>query len=305
MDIARRLKPSHLSLILKIAETRQLQLAAQAVGMSQPAASRVLAEIEGAVGGPLFTRHPKGMEVTQAGAVVVRHARVILSEMRSLRDELHYLSSGELGQVRVGSVTGPAVGCLMPAVQAVQRDSPDLLVNVEIAPSSALLRGLEEGAYDFILGRIPPGYDARAFHVHPARTEVVKLMVHATHPLAGARGVRLRDLGGYPWVMQAIGSPIRQAVDEAHHRAGVPTPPRVLNSSSLLVALAQLARTRAIAPQSDEVRELLVQPEMGARLVALDLAEDIIVPPYFLMRPRKGEPSRAVDRLLAQVLVRL
>ncbi|MEZ5771689.1 MAG: LysR family transcriptional regulator [Defluviimonas denitrificans] len=68
MALSRKLKPAHLRLILKIAETGQLQMAATALAMSQPAASRILNEIEVEAGTPLFLRHAKGMEPTQAGS---------------------------------------------------------------------------------------------------------------------------------------------------------------------------------------------------------------------------------------------
>ncbi len=77
MTLAQRLKAPHLRLILKIAETGQLQIAASTLAMSQPAASRILAEIEAGTGSPLFVRHPKGMEPTPVGEAFVKHARAI------------------------------------------------------------------------------------------------------------------------------------------------------------------------------------------------------------------------------------
>lgn len=305
MDIARRIKPAHLALILKIAETRQLQLAAQALAISQPAASRILSEFEKAIGSPLFVRHPKGMELSSAGAAFVRHARVIMGEVETLEHELRQLQDGALGEVRVGSVTGPAAGCLTPAIQAVLEETPDLEITVDVAPSTELIRQLEEGRYDFILGRIPPTYNSRDFHVHPARTEVIALLVHVTHPLARRRNVDLGDLTGFPWVMQERGMPIRQAVEAAFHADGVPIPPRVLNSSSLLVALAQVARGQAIAPQSEEVKELLVHADIGANVVAVNLRQPIIVPSYFVIRDGSRKLSRAAERLLKEVLERI
>ena len=64
------LKPAQLRLIVEVAESGQLQIAAAATSMTQPAASRMLAEIERAVGAPLFLRQPKGMELTEIGAVI-------------------------------------------------------------------------------------------------------------------------------------------------------------------------------------------------------------------------------------------
>ncbi|MBT55566.1 MAG: transcriptional regulator [Mameliella sp.] len=305
MDIARRMKPAHLGLILKIAETRQLQLAAQALAISQPAASRILSEFERTIGSPLFVRHPKGMELSSAGAAFVRHARVIMGEVETLEHELRQLQEGALGEVRVGSVTGPAAGCLTPAIQAVLEETPDLVITVDVAPSTELIRQLEEGRYDFVLGRIPPTHDSRNFHIHPARTEVVALLVHVTHPLARHSNVELTDLTGFPWVMQERGMPIRQAVESAFLAEGVPIPLRVLNSSSLLVALAQVARGQAIAPMSEEVKELLVHADIGANVVAVNLRQPIIVPNYFVIRDGSRKLSRAAERLLKEVLERI
>ena len=59
-SLASRLTLKHLRLIAAVAEHRQLSLAAHALTLTQPAASRLLAEIEVLVGAPLFERHPRG-----------------------------------------------------------------------------------------------------------------------------------------------------------------------------------------------------------------------------------------------------
>ena len=65
--IATQLHLKHLRLIAAIAQHRQVSIAAQTLGITQPAASRTLAEAEATVGVPLFERHPKGMLLTDAG----------------------------------------------------------------------------------------------------------------------------------------------------------------------------------------------------------------------------------------------
>jgi DNA-binding transcriptional LysR family regulator len=67
MDLIRRLKPTHLRLISEIARHQKLQLAAESMGVSQPAASRMLADIEAEAGAPLFVRHPRWMEPPYPG----------------------------------------------------------------------------------------------------------------------------------------------------------------------------------------------------------------------------------------------
>ncbi len=302
MSLARRLKPPHLRLILKIAETGQLQIAATALAVSQPAASRILTEIEMEAGTPLFVRHAKGMEPTQAGTAFSRHARAILTELDSLESEMANVKAGLVGEVRVGSVTGPAVRCLVPAIRQIKQSAPGIEPTIDVAPSTELVRGLEEGRFDFILARLPPGYDSRAFKVMPARGEVVSLVVRKNHPLSVRERISLGDLTGYEWVIQERGSPIRVAVENAFHSAGVPVPTNITNTSSLLVMLAILEASDALVTLSEEVAGLLTREMHGSSLAVLNLAESVSVSPYFIIQNRSQQLSRAAEKVLERVI---
>lgn len=304
MDLSRRLKPAHLDLILRIAETGQLQRAAQMVAMSQPAASRLLTEIESRAGGPLFERHPKGMTPTALGEICLRHGKIVLEELDSLDREASRVTSGHSGHVRVGAVTGPAVGTLVPALLAIKEDAPDVEMTIEVGPSTELVRGLVEGRFDFVISRLPAEHDSRDFRMHPARSEIINLLVRPGHPLSGRR-VTLPDLLAHEFVIQERGSPIRQAVEAAFLDRGLPTPRRVTNSSSLLVVLSLLDSTDMIAPQSLEVARMLTQGPAGHRIETLEMDEPIAVSPCFVIRNRFRQLPVAADRVLSAVLARL
>lgn len=305
MNFAKRIKPTHIELILKIAETKQLQLAAQAVGMSQPAASRILSDLEEALESTFFYRHPTGMQLTPEGTIFVRHARVVMLELGNIKDELDQVRSGAIGSLRVGAVSGPALGCLMPAVKSVLARFPDARISVDVGPSSQLFRGLEEAQFDFILGRPPHTELPYNFHFIPGRGERVSLLVHRSHPMAERADISLKDLSGFSWVMQAEGSPIRRAVETAFLTAQFEAPTKVLNSSSLLVALAHISDGRAIAPVSEEVCHLMMSDEIGARLVNLRLDTPIQVAPYFVILDRRRKPTRLAENVLNEVKSRL
>lgn len=300
--LTQRLKPSQLKLIRAIHDNGKLQLAADSVGMSQPAASRMLAEIETHAGGPLFQRLPNGMEATPMGAAFVRHARVILAEVDALAEEISRLRDGTAGVVRVGAVTGPAVGALLPALMDLRSRMPDIQPTIEVAPSVTLIRGLEEGRFDFVLARIGAENDTRAFLASPGRREDVCLLARASHPLAGQR-ISLADTLRYEFVIQEPGSPIRAALENAFLANRLSTPAKVTNSSSLLVALGLITDSDAISPQTREVAEMLTRSKSD--LTILDAKEQIAVSPFLVLQIRHRQPSPVAQNLLDEVLRRL
>lgn len=295
--MALALKPAQLRLIVELAEQRQLQLAADTMGLTQPAASRMLAEVERMAGAVLFLRQPKGMEPTEAGVVVVRRARAILREMRSMAAEVQALEGGLGGSVRVGAVTGPAVGLLVPAVRALKRAAPEAEVTVDVAPSRELLRQLSAGEIDFALGRVLPEFDSRLFEVHPMRDEKLALLVRQGHPLARAASVTLTQLMDYEWIMQDRGAPIREATLEAFATVGLAEPKNIVGSPSLLFMIAYLSRSDAVAAMSEEVAQLLTRPPVAAGFAVLPLPREVRVSPYYLLSLRRRPLSPVALRL--------
>jgi DNA-binding transcriptional LysR family regulator len=300
-----RFKPAALRLLLRIADSGKLQLAADQSAMSQPAASRILGEIEAEVGAPLFERHPRGMVPTDLGAAVLRRCARILTAFDDMDSEIGQLKSGRAGKVRIGAVTGPAVGYVMPALRRIWAKAPGIEATIHVAPSVDLVRGLEERHFDFIIARLPMGHDAADLELTPARSERVALLVHRSHPLAGQPRCRMADLRGYEWVMQERGAPIRQAVENAFGRAGLVLPDRVINSSSLLVALSALSEGDAITPQAQEVVDMLTNSRLASGLVTLPVTPDIMVEPYFIIRHRHLTANPAVAQVYDYVLSHL
>ncbi|MEE3099167.1 MAG: LysR family transcriptional regulator [Pseudomonadota bacterium] len=297
-----RLKQAQLRLVAAIDAHRQLGLAAEALAMTQPAAARMWREIAAGVGARLFERHARGMHPTLIGRALARRARGLAQEMRDLAAEVDQLRAGRGGLVRVGAVTGASVGYLVPAIRQLKAAAPEVEVYVDVEPSDVLARGLAAGTYDFALGRIPVGMDPQEFDALPARPEAVDLVVRADHPMASARRLELAELTPYDWVMQSPGAPIRTAVETAFLAAGARLPRSIINTPSLLVMIALLSSSTAIAAMAREVNLLLSGPEVGARLTRLAVREEIVVAPYHMLTARRRRLSPAAERLRALVL---
>ena len=293
----RALKPAQLRLVHEIALHGQLQMAADQLAMTQPAASRMLADAERQVGAALFVRQPKGMEPTEIGTAVLRRARVILREMASIEADVNALRGGYAGSVRVGAVTGPAISYLVSAIRSIKEESPGADITVDVMPSRELLMQLAAGEMDFVLGRILPDFDSDSFNILPMSDEKVALMARADHPLARARLVTLTELVGQEWIMQQRGAPIREATLAAFASVGLSEPANIVNSPSLLLTIAYLAQTNAITPVSHEVAELLIQPPVGAGFTIIPTPRPIRVSPYFLLDLKRRPLSPLAKRL--------
>lgn len=278
-----RLQPKHFALVASINELGQLSLAAQALALTQPAASRMLSEIERYVGSAVFTRTPKGMEPTTIGSALARRAQNVLEEIREASREVEAIRRGLTGKVRLGAVTGGAVGYVVPAIKAMKARSAEVEIHVDVASSAELIRNLLSGHYDFILGRVPPGIDARQFHIEGSAMEEMEIVVHRTHPLASMDRLCLSDMAHFPWIMQEPGTPLRLAVEANFIDEGAPLPRNIVNTTSLLVMIAMLASSNAIAPMSREVSDLLCRQTSVGDLCTLKVETPIIVAPYHVI----------------------
>lgn len=304
MTPATNLKLGQMRLIAAIAEHGQLQVAASVLKLSQPAASRMLAELERSVGTPLFDRHPKGMDLTAMGQVFARHAHAMILGMQDLTREVEALGEGRGGTVRAGAVTGPALGLMVPAIRKLKAIAPNVQVAVDVAPSSALVRGLMAGDYDLVIARLPDGLRRSEFTIQLAGVEEVRFLARADHPLAGRRALPLTALAEYDWIIQDRTAPIRHVVEDALARHSVHPPENVIVTSSLLLMMAFLSESDAIAPMSAEVGMLIAQPGMTG-FSSLDLEETLTVPPCYILEARGRTRSATATRLKQLLLAEL
>jgi DNA-binding transcriptional LysR family regulator len=304
-DLILKLQLKHFRLIHAINITGQLGLAAERLSMTQPAASRMLSEIEHFIGQSIFSRSPRGMSATPIGVVLARHAEDLLGSLDEAVREIQAFQSAKAGVARIGAVTGGAMGLIVPAVREFKQNNPEVDIHIHVAPSDQLITGLMDGEYDFVLSRIPPGIDPRLFTVLPGRVETMRFMVRQGHPLTEHKNLGLNELVDYEWVIQAPGTPLRAAVEEAFTTQSVPLPHKIVNTTSLLVMIAYLASTDAIAPISHEVTELLGSRQVDAKLAVLDIYNEVIVTPYHLITRKNRLISPLAQHLRELVFSKL
>ncbi|WP_246329572.1 LysR family transcriptional regulator [Chthonobacter rhizosphaerae] len=280
------LKLRHLNLLVALDDHRKLHRAAMALNLSQPAASKMLGEIEKIVGVPLFERLARGVEPTWYGEALIRRTRTVLAELGQAGEEIAALRAGEGGTVAIGSVMAPAVDAVVSAIQSVRRRLPQLQVSVDVETSDVLAERLLASRLDFAIARIPNGIDPEPFDYREVGPEEACLLVRADHPLAGKDVVSAADLHDREWVLQPRGSLLRRSIEVMMRRHGVPPPTRVVVTGSILMTLVMAGRTDAIAPLAIPVAEMFLS---AGSFKILRLEERVTVEPFGLIKV-KGRP---------------
>jgi len=160
--------------------------AAEACNVAQPSLSQQILNLEAELGQPLLVRHPRRIELTEAGAAVLVHARRILSESEELRGRLERRSLLLEGSVVVGIIPTVAPFLLPARVAGFLRAHPGVRVRFREQRTAELLEQLVGGVLDFAIVGDVTAADRRkwSLHVRELCRERLLLALPKHHPLA-------------------------------------------------------------------------------------------------------------------------
>jgi DNA-binding transcriptional LysR family regulator len=297
----RQMKPSQFRLMAALGEAEGLGQAADRIGISQPAASRLLAETEELLGLRLHERRGRGLRLTQTGEALARRAARIQIELADAAREVAEAATGNAGTVRVGAVTGPALSMVMPAIIDLQKTHPAIHVEVTVATSVLLCDQLRSGSLDFALAR--PGPADTMLEARLIGDEPLSLAVRRGHPLLMWPEIRTEDLLGYDWILGPDDTLLTQAVMARLAEVRLPAPTRRISTSSFLFTLALLNQTDAIAPLARPVVDSFSgSPSMP--FVALPISLGLTVTPFSFVTRVGSKLTPSAQRLADAILDR-
>ncbi|MBL8334211.1 MAG: LysR family transcriptional regulator [Rubrivivax sp.] len=242
-----RLRTRQLLLVARLGDERHLGRAAAAMGISQPAATRLLQELEDTLGAPLFTRGARGMQPTPGGEVLLRYARQLLNDFGATRRELAALAAGLHGTLRVGAVPSALPSLVAPLVARFKAQHPRVALALEVDTSDVMLARLQRGEVDLMFGRLLEGHHDDEYQAEPVLDEPQVAVARAGHPVHAMAAPGLRELARWPWVLQPPGSPqagrFRSMLREAgvHRRIDVTETASTVATTALLEASDMLA----------------------------------------------------------------
>lgn len=228
------LKIRHLVLLVELGVHGSV-LHAAAANLTQPAASKLLGELEHALGIPLFERLPRGVVPTRYGEVMIRRAGAALAEMDAAHQEVMELLSGLTGRVAVGTVLTPSTSLLPEAVKLLKARSARVHVSITVDTSKLLIERLRAGSLDLVIGRILDTESAAELNFEPITDEPHSLIARAGHPLAQHPNLQLEDLVHEGWILPPGGSILRDRLTALFLSHGLDQPGEIVETMALPV----------------------------------------------------------------------
>ena len=260
--VRNRLKTRHALLLVAMADTLNMGRAAAQLGMTQPAASRLIKELEAMLNVTLFERLPRGMHPTWYGDIMIRHARGILSRMDQAQEEIAGFREGLSGVVHLGTILGPGATLIPKVIARLQDMAPDVQVSVVVDVSGQLNLQLQEGVLDIVVARLVPDPSKQLAHFEFAGTESIVVVARLGHPLMQAPHLRLHDLMHMRWILPPPGGLLRPKLELLCRQAGLEPPRNAVETVAMPVILNLLEQTDMVAAIGTDVAALYARHGM-------------------------------------------
>ncbi|HSO44266.1 MAG TPA: LysR family transcriptional regulator [Rhodoferax sp.] len=238
-----QLKTRQMALLMVVDGTRNLHQAALATHMSQPAASKMLKDMEELFGVALFERLPRGMRPTVYGETLIRHVRMALDNLAQGQSAMATLQAGLSGQVNMGVILTPSMTLVPQGIAATKAEAPHLSIGVEVGTSDVLVDGLKRGRLDFLIARIPAQEDDLNLIYEDLSEETECAVVRPGHPLLEHPALTLQELCNSVWILSPRGSILRHQFDMLFRRNGLAAPINVIETTAMSVIKALLQQT--------------------------------------------------------------
>lgn len=280
----------HIRQFLAVAESGSIRGAARTLGLSQPAITKALKQLEREVNVPLVQRNARGVSLTSFGRAFLARAKLIESEVVRAQHELAQLAGGNEGNVSFGVAPSAAV-LLVPQVVARFHDSqPGIFLRMVGGLPHSTIGRVCDGSLDFVIG--PRPLTALPANVGSWSLFLMEraITLRREHPLAGATS--LADFARCEWVLPGTALDPSSPLFSAFAELGLPRPRVRIQAESFLAAQALVAKTDLVALmprrmiEDGLMREVLVSvsvPELNAaNSIELFFREDTPLTPSAL-----------------------
>lgn len=297
------LRVRHIELLTILGEVGTVHGAAARLNITQPAISKMIIQIEDSCGQKLFERSRQGVVPTEAGQMLIRRSRLLISELSSTAAELSAVREGAKALLRLGTLAFPTTSVL-DAVMQLRHMMPGVRISIREGLVSEMLSSLLEGELDCFVGGLTPelirSHSLNEFSYERLYEDQVRIVVSPCHRLLGKRRLTWKDLHSEKWILPPAEGVVRQAVMMAFVNQGLapPTPEIESHSTITIRSLVEIDNTIVGA-----LRTGTAYPDKSLGLLEfLPVTPTASLPPFSVVTRRCDGPRAPALELFIQRL---
>lgn len=251
--IHHHLKIKHLKMLVELADQSSVAQAAKNLHVTQPAVSKMLAEMEAGLDLELFERAGRGIKPTAFGELMIRYAREILLNLVKANEEILSLTSGTKGHIRIGILAGLATQTILTAVKNMKAHWPNITIAIREGKHAQNIHDLAMGHLDLLIGRVYINPECEDFEVEIMYEEPLVLVVAKQHPLVHKHNLEWKDLENLPWIMPGEDSPTHQRLLQLLAQHNIKKPKNIIEcvARNITIPLLSMPPHIGMLPLSD------------------------------------------------------
>lgn len=236
--------PRHLEQLAVIVEAGTLQQAADKIGTSQPALSRMISTLESRIGMPVFERSSRPLRPTAIGLELSRQGRAIRTARLRAAEAVDFGAKGFFGVLKIGAPPFLCKGLVTGAVADFLRQRPDIRIDLIPDYHAGLMERIYLNQLDVVVG--PTKFVDKGnsdLLLEPLFSDPNVIVGRAGHPLLTGGGLSVADLAGVTWVGHSDRSILLSDMEDALKLLGVSTPRVAFQTESAGAVLEILKKT--------------------------------------------------------------
>jgi DNA-binding transcriptional LysR family regulator len=284
---------NHLAVFHAVAEEGSVSRGAERLCISQPAVSKQVRELEAALGVTLLDRLPRGVRLTEAGAILAGYARRLFAVEAEAERAIAELKGLTQGRLVVGASLTIGVYLLPEILGLYRKRHPGIVLELEIANTQVIQQKLLENALDVALTEglaEADGLEAEVF-----RHDELVAVVPPDHPLLDEKRVTVSRFCDEPFLTREKGSGTREVVERALAEKGI-----TVRSGMSLGSTEAIKRAVAAGLGVSIVSHLAVREELASgRLRVIALADLTLTRTLHLLRLHGKSESASVRACIA------
>ena len=288
-----RLRLRHLVFIQALAKHGNIRRAACELFVSQPAASKLLQEIETAFGAQLYERSAHGIAPTAVGEIVVHWSQRALAQMSAAQREVEALCSGADGRVRIGVFPVAATALVPQAIAVLRAQASSIALHLREGLEDTLVPALSRGELDCVVGRLTPPLRHRALAYEVLCDEPTVVVCGPGHPLA--RSWDVESLCHFEWMLPSSGAALYTLVANGLASLGQPAPRIAVETTSIQTIVHTLGKTDLLGAVPSQ---LAVEYAASGLLAILPFVLNSGLHPVCVMTAVDGEVNPATRQFI-------